>query len=122
MYYLVSKNRSVVGYSKEKKKNYAAVIAYFNEIAEDKVRQCVDWSVIDASGFWYTKSDNHYILRKYILYPGYVYNSFHYEELADILVVEYRSEESAKKTYLDVVKDREVKANIKDIEKEGVKV
>jgi len=122
MYYLVSKNRSVVGYSKEKKKNYAAVIAYFNEIAEDKIRQVVDWSVIDASGYYYTKSDNHYILRKYVLYPGYVYNSFHYEELADILVVEYRSEESAKKTYLDVVKERNVEQNIKLIKIDGVKI
>jgi hypothetical protein len=82
----------------------------------------VDWSVVDTSGFWYTKSDNNYILRKYIRYDGYVYNSFHYEELSDILVVHYDSEESAKKTYLDIVKNRGVVANIKDIEKEGVKV
>lgn len=122
MYYLVSKNRNVVGFSKEKKKNYAAVIAYFNEIAEDKIRQCVDWSVVDSSGYWYTKSDNHYILRKYVMYPGYVYNSFHYEELADILISYYDSEIKAKQSYLDVVKNRGVVANIKDIEKEGVKV
>ena len=122
MYYLVSKNRNVVGFSKQKKTNYASVIAYFNELAEDKIRQCVDWSVVDTSGFWYTKSDNNYILRKYIRYDGYVYNTFHYEELADVLVVHYDSEESAKKTYLEVLKEREVKANIKDIEKEGVSV
>ena len=82
----------------------------------------MDWSVVDTSGFWYTKSDNNYILRKYVRYDGYVYNTFHYEELTDVLVVHYDSEESAKKTYLEVLKDREVKANIKDIEKEGVSV
>ena len=122
MYYLVSKNRNVVGFSKEKKRNYAAVIAYFNEIAEDKIRQCVDWSVIDSSGFWYVKADNHYILRKYIRYEGYLYNSLQYEELADILIVHYDSDETAKKTYLDIVKNRDIVANIKDIEKEGVKI
>jgi hypothetical protein len=122
MYYLVSKNRNVVGFSKQKKTNYAAVIAYFNELAEDKIRQVVDWSIVDESGHWYIKKDKNYVLRKYIMYPGYVYNSFHYEELADILVVHYDSEESAKKSYLDVLKKREVQANIKDIEKEGVKI
>lgn len=123
MYYLINKDREVLGKCKEKKKIYSTILACFNEIAEDKIRQCVDWSVVDESGYWYIKKDKNYILRKYTKYAGYVYNSFHYEELTDVVVSFYEDESnSKKKSYLDVVKDRSVYANIKDIQKEGVQV
>jgi len=59
-------------------------------------------------------------LRKYTKYEGYVYSSYHYEELCDVIVSHY-DETDEKKSYSDILKARQVKANIKDIEREGVK-
>ena len=122
MYYLINKERQVLGKCKEKKKIYSTILACFNEIAEDKIRQVVDWSVVDESGYYYIKKNKNYVLRKYTKYEGYVYNSYHYEELTDVIVSFFEDESNKKKSYMDVLKSRQVEANIKDIEKEGVQV
>ena len=57
MYYLINKERQVLGKCFDKKKIYSTILSVFNEIAEDKIRQCVDWSVVDESGYWYIKKD-----------------------------------------------------------------
>lgn len=121
MYYLINKDRQVLGKCFDKKKIYSTILAVFNEIAEDKIRQCVDWSVVDETGYWYIKKDKNYVLRKYTKYEGYVYNTFHYEELTDI-IISFFDETEEKKSYSDILKSRKVEANIKDIEKEGVKI
>jgi len=121
MYYLINKNREVLGKCFDKKKIYSTILACFNEIAEDRIRQVVNWSVVDESGYWYIKKDKNYVLRKYTKFEGYMYNSYHYEELADVIVSFY-DETQEKKTYSDVLKERQVKENIKYIQIEGVKI
>ena len=109
MYYLIDTNRNILASCKEKNETYNRVITLFKNIVESDILQVIDWNVIDKSGYFFKKIDDNYILRKYDLFDGYIYNSCIFEEICNIMVNQHNFKEDIKKSYMDIIRERKHK-------------
>jgi len=111
MFYVLNGDPKIVAQCKEKREVFGTVLNTMRNQVSATVIYTSNFEAIIEAGYFFTKVENIFKLRRYYESIGYIYNSLHYEDIDVFRVIEFNNtiKSRLKPSFIDTIeKNKEI--------------